>query len=647
MVILSDFIISRFFKEVKGNMSNNLLPAYAVFRVLANKKTSMKELLLSFISSFIKKEFRRNTFLINTFTPKFNEYYGFKIPPIVIKNVLAENQNITISKGGWYKIDESLINQDDVIELESHKTDIDFLISDFITFAKSEGYSSEKKLIQDFITYFNGSENSNNSSTLISKYIIETQKKNPKFKQLIDDLNYGSIIYRGITMDLSEINSWNKELVIYLNTDILFDIFGLNGESYQQSIYEFLNLVKEINKKTEYIKLKITNITIREINRFFYAAEKILCNKNQFSQSEGMDNLLRRCNEFVDIAEQRGLFFADLKKNDIEIDEINKISILNESSIYEEAEKENYINKNFSFFNFTDDYLDFIEKLRCGHVSKKLSDSKFIFLTRTEDIISKSKEKSNVTGGVRLAPTLEYLVTTLWFNLNKGFGVSELQSLDIVLKSKKIYAGVIADEKMKMIQEAKDEFEKKNLTEEQAYEVIASFKEVSSKPEDITVETIEEIDGLSNKSVNQILESNEIQRQKKQKAINRLTESNKINKEKLLQTEEKLEASNKKIEELTNTINENQAAVELGKKIQSFIKVLKKVGFIISWIIIHILLPIGLTIGLAFILKCIKKENKLDWSFIFSNWISLLCTFVFTEFLTWINRIIKKVNNKK
>lgn len=622
-------------------MSSNLLPAYAVFRVLANKKTSTKDVLLSFVLSFIKNDFKSNTFLINKFTSQFNDYYGFKIPPTVIKNVLSKNKNITISKGGWYKIDGNFINQEDVCELESYKTEIDLLISDFISFAKAEGYVSEKKLIQDFTTYFSGSVNQKSNSILISKYIIKTQEKNPKLKQLIDDLNYGSIIYRGITMDLSDISSWDKQLDIYLNTDILFDIYGLNGISYQQSAIEFLELVKEVNKRNQYINLKYTNLTRKEIKRFFYAAEKILCDKNQLSQYEGMDNLLSRCKESADIAEQEGLFFSELGKYNIIYDEEHKITIINESCIDEE-ERENYINKNFSFFDFTNDYLNFIEDLRNGYTSKKLSDSKYIFLTRTESIISKSKEKNNITGGIRLAPTLEYVIATLWFNLNKGFGVSELHSLDIVLKSKKIYASIVADEKMKMIQEAKTEYEKKNLTKEQTYEVIASYKRMSSKPEDITIEIIEEMDGLSNKSVNQILESNEIQRKNSQKEINRLTESNKEKDEKLSLVEEKLEDSNQKVEELTNKITENQGDVELGKKVRMVVNKAKKTGKVILWILFHIIIPIGTTVLVAFILRLLKKENHLDWSFIFSNWISLVGTFSLTELLTWIDKIIRK-----
>ena len=84
-------------------MNNNLLPAYVVFRVLGNQKTSIKEVLISFMTSFIKNDFQRNTFLINDFTPKFNSYYGFNIPSTVIKNVLSENRQITLSKGGMIK----------------------------------------------------------------------------------------------------------------------------------------------------------------------------------------------------------------------------------------------------------------------------------------------------------------------------------------------------------------------------------------------------------------------------------------------------------------------------------------------------------------------------------------------------------------
>ena len=623
-------------------MNNNLLPAYAVFRVLSNEKTSIKDVLLSFITSFIKNEYKTNTFLISNFAPKFNDYYGFKIPSSVIKSVLSENQSIKLSKGGWYKFDDEIINKSIICDLEDYKPEIDLLIKDFLSFANKLGYNDTDKLVSNFISYFSDStnqDNKGNNNTLISRYIIEIQQSDSKFKQLIDDLNYGSIIYNGITMDLSEINSWDKELVIYLNTDILFDIFGLNGICYQESAFEFLNLVQEINKKREYIKLKYFNLTKREINRFFYAAEKIFINNNQFSQSEGMDNLLSRCKEYADFSEQKGLFYAELKNHSILYDEENTINIMNQN-IFDDDEKEKYIDENFAFFDFTDDYLNCIEDLRDKNVAKHLSEAKYIFLTRTDSILSKSREKNMIVNGIRLAPSIEYVITSLWFYLNKGFGISELNSLDIVLKSKKIYAGIVADEKMKKIKEARDAYNKQELTPEQAYEIIGSFKNISSKPEDISPEAVETFEGLNSKTLNQVLESNEIERRKNHDLIEEL-KVNSTKKDKIIND------TTRKVIKLENQLSENKENIELGKKVKKILSVLKIFRRIIIWLFLHVIIPVSVVLLLALILKKAKKEDCFDINFILSNWISLVGTLIFTEFLTWIKKIHKKIERKR
>lgn len=67
---------------------------------------------------------------------------------------------------------------------------------------------------------------------------------------------------------------------------------------------------------------------------------------------------------------------------------------------------------------------------------------------------------------------------------------------------------------------------------------------------------------------------------------------------------------------------------------RNIIKTLRFVG-------VHVIIPLIVVLIFAFILKRIKKED-LDWSFIFSNWISLTGVFVITEFCTWIKKIFHK-----
>lgn len=608
-------------------MNNNLLPAYSVFKVLADEHTSIKDVLKSFLATFFIKEFKKKSFLINDFSKKFNSFYGFNIPNAVLKNVLIDKFSCKIGKGGWYSIDVSKIENEKTFVLEDYKNGTEELINNFLNYAKAFKNIDLEKIKNDFIDNFSTNIESLVSKEIIASYIIKIQNSNSELKNLIDDLNYGSIIYRGITMDLPEINTWDDELTIYLNTDILFDINGFNGEVYHKSINEFLDLVKEINKNKEYIHLRYFNITRREINRFFSAAEKILCNKNQLSESEGMTHLLNKCASISDIAENKGLFFAKLKEEKILYDEDNRIDLLNKESIYDEEEKELYIDKNFNFFNFTDEFLIKIEELRDGIKAKNLNKAKYVFLTRTDEILRKSKEKTNISQDIGLSPTLEYMITTLWFQLNKGFGLTNLHSLDIVLRSKKIYAGIVADEQKNKIQEAQIAYKEKKLTKEQAYEVIATFKQFSSKPENITPDTVNRTEELNDKTLNEILESNEIKKQKMEESVQTLTRERDVANDKIL------------------TISKD---AELGRKVRCVInfleRIIKGIQLLSKFIIFHILIPLVFVLIFALVLTFVKKES-FDLAFILSNWISLAGSFFITEFCTWIKKIYHKIKN--
>lgn len=360
-----------------------------------------------------------------------------------------------------------------------------------------------------------------------------------------------------------------------------------------------------------------------------------------------MDYLLSLCNKSVDVIEKKALFFSELNKYHIEYDEVNKIPI--RVHIFEdETKKKEYIDRNFSFFDFSDDYLNFIEGLRNKLDAKNFSESKHVFLTRTEKILAKAKERNNLVNGVRLAFSLEYVITFLWFNLNKGFGVTELKSLDIFLKSKKIYAGFFADKKMQLIQDAENAYKNREFTKEQVYEVIALFKEKSTRPEDITSESLDEMDGLSNQSINQILESHELQKQNTQKQIDSLKESNEKKDKQLNQNSEIIQAKQQEIKALEKKIADNKEYAELGKKVQPLIDGIKYIKKIISLIAIWVLLPVVVTVGAAYVLKFFQNEDKLNWEFICSNSSSLIITFLVTEAIPlWIACVKKWKKNKK
>lgn len=532
-------------------MKENLLPSYVVFRVLAKAQVTIEEILKQFIASYIK-EFRLYRFTISVLEDKLNKYYGFKLPAAIIKSVVSNFENIKIDRG-HYSVSVETIEKIYPVELDKYRIETDELIIALIDFSeKKQKRKFSKKEIDElkieFIKYFSSSTYTGKYKELISSFGLSLTTDSPYY-DIIQKIQYGSIIYKGITSDtdpdnLTKIEYWNTELNLYLDMEILFDICGYNGSIYKQYADDFLSLVNEINKNKKYINLKYFRSTKKEINTYFKSAKNVIL-YNSVPETTAMEYLVNKGKDEVGLIEERALFNKCLNDNNIELD----LSFEDDTN---DSESED-IDIDYSGERYSEDYVNYIHKLRDENNKKSFREIKYIFITGTSAVINKSIDITRAKGGgVPLALSLENITSRFWFILNKGFGQEgKIESFDFIDRCRIVYSKIINDQAMEKIKETRDLAEKSKLSDEKAIHIIAEFKNQISTPEKITQDKIIKYEKFKNTSVQQI-QKQLLSKEEEHESLKRnyetlVEEDNKKDKE-LLELREFKKAREKQIE---------------------------------------------------------------------------------------------------
>lgn len=532
-------------------MKENLLPSYVVFRVLAKAQVTIEEILKQFIASYIK-DFRLYRFTISVLEDKLNKYYGFKLPAAIIKSVVSNFENIRIDRG-HYAVSVETIEKIYPVELDKYRIETDELIIALIDFSEKKlNRKFTKKEIDElkteFIKYFSSSTYTGKYKELISSFGLSLTTNSPYY-DVIQKIQYGSIIYKGITSDtdpdnLTTIEYWNTELNLYLDMEILFDICGYNGSVYKQYADDFLSLVDEINKNKKYINLKYFRSTKKEINTYFKSAKKVIL-YNSVPETTAMEYLVNKGKDDVGLIEERALFNKRLSDNNIELDISFK---------YDTNDSESEDNDiDYSGERYSEDYVNYIYKLRDENNKKSFREIKYIFITGTNAVINKSMDITRTKGGgVPLALYLENIISRFWFILNKGFGQDgNIESFDFINRCRIVYSKTINDQAMEKIKETRELAEKSKLSDKDAIHIIAEFKNQISTPEKITQDKIIKYEKFKNTSVQQIQQQlllKEEEHESLKRSYDNLVEKDSIKEKELLELREFKKARLEQIE---------------------------------------------------------------------------------------------------
>ncbi|QDY44306.1 hypothetical protein [Candidatus Pantoea soli] len=496
-----------------------LLASAALFRQLHENKKDIYDILSEFITSSINLN-RLWSFNVTQCTLQLKKDYGFEIPEAVIKTCLRNRFKkdglLTLSQGQFSvttKFDrkETLLTSFTKVKYEQ-----DTIKDSLIIFAEEQETSSlcilnKDELVSDFYSYFiNGVKDSKNS-TLISEFIVKNSA-DPEFTRKISVLEEGLILYSGIchSSDFANHEPWRSDFKIFLDTELLFDAAGLNGIIHQKMFDEFMILVAEIiSRSSKKIKIELSYFdeTKREIDDFFFAAEKIVERGQQPDPSkQGMIAIVNGCNNSSDVLLKKSNFIEKLRKYKISLD----------------TEDNYYGNSNFNVESITtlnalkaqnpdfeDDKILTVLKLftkinskRKGINNKGLEQSGAVLITgknvtKTISYNLASRDEVKLTP---FASDLDFITERFWFKLNKGFGGdSKLPiSFDVVARAQIILSTQAGNKVADEFKTLQSKFDSGTISRENVGFLVSELRSRNYKPEDFVPETIDEISDFMN-----------------------------------------------------------------------------------------------------------------------------------------------------
>lgn len=517
----------------------------------------------------------------------------------------------------------------------------------------SERLDEKKKqeLLADFMAYLLDESNGGDFQDIISIFILKNQEN----KEQIQAIREGCILYTGINYDISEVGSITENLTLYLDVEILFDLYGYNGEIFQTLAIDMIKLVKEANKKKKYVKLRYFGDTKREIEDFFRRAEDIVSGKVLLKENIAMKAIVSGCNDVTDISDKQSDFFHTLQY---------KYSILeDENKGY--YEKEQYeanleglclegIDMSDPSIQESIKVISHINKLRKNKPFFDYLKSEYIFVTETRKTIEISNkitemvsEDDKIDGKyVGYVINMSFLTNLLWYKMSKGFGGDEFpQNVNAIIKAKIVLSNYIAQNVAKTYDECKEAYEKGNITSEQFAARLVALKNKNIRPEEISVEGIEEDLNFDPDNIRKFEEESNWQKLKlkekeqelkdirksyietnqKMDSIQQelaLTRENQKEQNKILTKQEKV------IEEQSKIINAQKVRIEKFE-IQEKNKEVKRekrrkvIRFI--WHIINRILVLALIVLISYLVtKAIKADLATSLSIIGKRWIA--CT---------------------
>lgn len=614
------------------------LASLAVFRELYNNEKDIYGIICEFLKEIITSQ-AKYQFSLTEITTLLNETYDFKIPEAVVSTSLNRFKTaLTKSSGVFTVADQSTFNisgklTDKHNEIKNNNETIIFNLFKFVEDEKKRALTEDEKtrITHAFCSFIIDENTSQEYSDYISAFIVK-EKQNRDFNKQLNTVKEGVVLYTGLKYNssLNELGSWNTELTIFLEMEILFHFAGYNGQLFQILFNDLFSLIKEINQASlkknnkRLIHFRYFSDVKNDIEGFFKKAEYIVQGKDKANPSKtAMTTIIDGCKTPADIIAKKASFYDLLKQNLIlEDDCTNYYSSHNHKYNLEDQD----LLKELSGKIGVDDlsgylkYLNFINIQRKGNNDTTFERIGFVLLSGTANTLRLAWDESiKPNGNIPLASNLSFLTNKFWFKLNKGFGKGEHpKSFDILTKAQIVLSNQLNDTVADKFDELNVKLKNGNLTQEDAISTIAKLRSEAKRPEDINEENVQNIlSSIEESSIEIHLKEQELfkQKAKEQETENlklKETVDKSLEKEKQLKKEiKKKEEENSQKEIELNRYREAERAIRLSKyqndKWVLFIKNKNLDRFYFIKIIVLTFLPI--LVGI--VLKSTKPLNEL------------------------------------
>lgn len=479
-------------------MKNNILASIALFGVYRDKNLDTYDLVAQYISAVIAQK-ECTQFTPDVMKEDLYNLFGIDIPFGVIRSVSRNRiEGVSLKQGVFYC---ELIPKDEIDKEYAELTeDYEALFKGLILFMRQVGHIEEdsysdddiRNRFADYLLYQYTSESRLNS--YYAAFISENES-NPDVRRQLDLLSSGLISYNGLsyTEDAGNNGAWTERLTIYLDTEFLFNCSGYNGDYYLRVFDELYNLVNEVNisyrrrtkKSDNLIDFKILNHTLRVYNGFFEQAKMIIDSKVAPDPSKkALLKIVHESSSAHDVEEHKAVIDSVVFDNYHILPDSNDYDNYATDRDYVLFDEKAVTELNSSFnprndsqvsgrIDYASRVLTIINGLRGGKKFSVFENCRYIFLTGSR-VVRGASYKVAEKGTVLLSTDIDFLVSRLWFKLNKPLGNSRIPiSLDIVSRSQ----AVLKRDVTRKVKEYYDVLLKKDYSDDVKKRLYASLKE--------------------------------------------------------------------------------------------------------------------------------------------------------------------------
>jgi hypothetical protein len=494
-----------------------LLASVALFGQLYNssKYTNISGIIAEFIKGAIVLH---NKYSLTSYELKnlIKDTYDFDLLESVIKTVVYSNLKDVV------EVENKVFNFNDSIKekyktVESELENINQIndsiyngLKQYITEKEKKQLSTaeEEEILENFSQFLFENGTSDNYSNHISSYIVKNET-DTDFVNNLNEIREGLILYQGIryTANLNELGAWKNKMVIYLNTEYLFNALEYNGILFKEIFDDFYNLVCEINANDkEIISLKYFPDTVDEIESFFLSAESILKGKKKLLPwKTAMKKIIDSCKSPSDVVALKVDFYSKLENLGIELQEfdyeVNEYAAFNvvDEKIIEKLKgiaKEKDMKFNEASCHYFFNIFTKVNFFRKGNNKKPFNKIGHIFISDSgfAKYLGHNNSVKFESSDTTFAKDLDFVTTQFWIELKKGFSSKSKfpKSFDVLTKAKIIISSHINNSMSKEFDQLVMDTDKGVITKEEAIARSYALRTKPNLPGEVTHENIDE-----------------------------------------------------------------------------------------------------------------------------------------------------------
>lgn len=492
------------------------MASLAVFRDLYSRERDIYNVIGEFIKQIYVDHNIRSTVSICEIYNYLKNDYGFSVPTAVVQTSLKRIKGLKVSN------DMVVINNDFISQYSGVHSTI------------SENQDKNKKILDDFISYVEAKKGKlltedelakakksfccfmidehliSAYSEYVSLFIVQ-HRNDSDFLRQIDSIREGLLIFVGLNYQSTgnQLDGFDTDLHVYLETEILFNLAGYNGDLSKiifDEFYEQLNLINKNSKKKvkkDVIHLHYFEDTESEINEYFDQAESLIRNNRiPDPDKSAMKYIVSACRSPFQVAEMKAQFWQnvhnmniikDSRNNYYDNEEYHSLTIEHEKFMKDKTENEvSRIYKSLKLLN----YINIKRGARSYNLFRSIGHILLTGNATTRELAMSPDLRSK--GTVPLATTITFLTNRFWFTLNKGLAPSmNLKSFNIITRAQLALASHISNTVGKLYDQIRENFKTGKLSEEDAKNRILELRSKTFVTEDIDVNTLDDDDCLN------------------------------------------------------------------------------------------------------------------------------------------------------